>query len=191
MAHDLCQVTVRTVRGESERQVYRVAVPPGDLRAVHDPFFDKRVMEPDTRALSYQPPGDVRGRGFPLVLDVRLVGHAQEQHRRAIQRLRVLVEKLRGPGHDIGGHPGVDLLGQLDERERVGQRALDLVRQVIRVNRDAVPADPGTWVERLEAERLSRRAPDRVPKIDTHLMADDRHLVDERDVYVTDGGLHS
>src|SRR6202021_2974851 len=72
-------------------------------------------------------------------------------------RLGVPVEQLRGAGGDVTGHPAVDLLGQLDEPERVAQRA-DLVGQVVGVDGDAVPADAWAGVERLEPERLGGRA---------------------------------
>jgi hypothetical protein len=46
------------------------------------------------------------------------------------------------------------------------------------------PPTPGPGVERLEAERLRRGAADDVPQLDPELVAEPRHLVDQRDVDV-------
>ena len=51
------------------------------------------------------------------------------------------------------------------------------------------PPTPGPGVERLEAERLGRRAADHVPQVDLELVAEPRHLVDQRDVDVPVGVL--
>ena len=118
-----------------------------------------------------------------------LVGDAEQQHAGAVQRLGVGVQQLRGAVHHVAGHPAVDLLRQLDEPERVVQLGPHLVGQVVRVDRDAVAADAGAGVERLEAERLGGGAPDRVPQVHAELVAEDRHLVDQRDVHVPVGVL--
>ena len=84
----------------------------------------------------------------------------------------------------------VDLLGQLDEAERVAERGADLVGQVVRVDRDAVPADarvrgrtPGSrrawWRRRAMTSHRSM----------SELVAEHRHLVDQRDVDVPVGVL--
>jgi hypothetical protein len=130
--------------------------------------------------------GDRAGRGLALVGDVLLVGHAEQQHAGAVDGLGVAVQQLGGALGDVAGHPAVDLLGELHEPERVAQRA-DLVGQVVRVDGDAVTADAGTGVERLEPERLGGRAPDRVVQVDAKFPAEDRHLVDQRDVHVPVG----
>ena len=51
------------------------------------------------------------------------------------------------------------------------------------------PPTPGPGVERLEPERLGRRAADDVPQVDAELVAEPRHLVDQRDVDVPVGVL--
>jgi len=52
-----------------------------------------------------------------------------------------------------------------------------------------VAADPGSRIEDLEAERLGAGAPDRVPQVDAQLVAEDGHLVDQRDIDVAVGVL--
>ena len=52
-----------------------------------------------------------------------------------------------------------------------------------------MPADAGTRVERLEAERLGGRRVDDVPQVDAELLAEHGHLVDQRDVHVPVGVL--
>ena len=83
----------------------------------------------------------------------------------------------------------VDLLGELDEPERVAQRGPHPVREVVGVDRDAVSAHPGPGVEGLEAERLGPGALDHVPQVDVQLVAELRHLVDQCDVDVPVGVL--
>jgi hypothetical protein len=156
--------------------------------AVHLPCGHVRIVIADGGAASAQPAGDRPGRRFPLVGDVPLVGHAEEQHPRAVDRLGVAVEQFGGAVGDITGHPAVDLLGQLDEPERVAERT-HLIGQVVGVDGDAVAADPGPGVERREAERLGGRAPDRVPQVHIQLTAEDGHLVDQGDVHVPVGVL--
>ena len=51
------------------------------------------------------------------------------------------------------------------------------------------PPTPGPGVERLEAERLGGGAVDRVPQVHAELVAEDRHLVHQRDVDVPVGVL--
>ena len=146
------------------------------------------IVVGDRGAAGAQLAGDRPGRRFPLVGDVPLVGHAEQQHPRAVDRLGVAVEQFGGAFGDVAGHPAVDLLGQLDEPERVAERA-DLIGQVVGVDGDAVAADARARVERLEAERLGGRAPDRVPQVHVQLAAEDRHLVDQGDVHVPVGVL--
>ena len=63
------------------------------------------------------------------------------------------------------------------------------MREVVRVDRDAVPADARTRSEGLEAERLGLGAVDDVPDVDPQLVAEARHLVDQGDVDVPVGVL--
>ena len=56
-------------------------------------------------------------------------------------------------------------------------------RQVERVDRDAVPAQAGAGVERLEAERLGLRRLDHLPDVDAHPVVEDLQFVDQGDVH--------
>ena len=160
----------------------------GDGLPVDLPVRHVRVVVADHGAAGQQLAGQRPGRRFPLVGDVTLVGHPEQQDLGPVDRLGVPVEQLGGAVGDVAGHPAVDLLGQLDEPERVAQRA-DLVGQVVGVDGDAVPADARAGVERLEPERLGGRAADRVPQVHVQLAAEDGHLVDQGDVHVPVGVL--
>ncbi len=83
---------------------------------------------------------------------------------------------------DVGRHPRVDLTGELDE---AGGHAVlaGLPGQVERVDRDAVAAEPGARIERLEAERLGLGRLDHVPHVDAHPLEGDLQLVDQGDVH--------
>ena len=88
----------------------------------------------------------------------------------------------------MAGHRKVDVAGELDE-------AIDEVelagapRQVVRVDRDAVPAYPGTGREAHEPERLRGRRVDDLPDVEVHPLAQQGELVDERDVDVAEDVL--
>ncbi len=85
-------------------------------------------------------------------------------------------------------HREVDVAGELDE-------AVDEVelarppREVVRIDRDAVAADAGSRREAHEAERLRRRGVDHLPDVEAHPLAQQRELVDERDVDVAEDVL--
>ena len=89
---------------------------------------------------------------------------------------------------DVPRHREVDVAGQLDE-------AIDKVelarppRQVVRVDRDAVAADTWAGREPHEPERLGRGRVDDFPDVDAHPLAEERELVDERDVHVPEDVL--
>ena len=55
--------------------------------------------------------------------------------------------------------------------------------EVERVDRDAVPAQAGAGIERLEPERLGLRRLDHLPDVDPHPIEEDLQLVDQRDVH--------
>ena len=82
----------------------------------------------------------VRRRRVPGVLHVRLEGHAEDADLRALERALTIVERLGDEVDDVARHREVDVAGHLDE-------AVDEVelarapRQVVRIDRDAVPAD--------------------------------------------------
>ena len=116
------------------------------------------------------------------VVDVLLVGHAEEKNLRVLDRLAALVERVDDLADDPVGHVGVDLAGEFDE-PRVDAVLARLPRQVERVDGNAMAADAGAREVRREAERLGRRGADDFLNIDAHLVGDDLHLVDEADVH--------
>ena len=83
-----------------------------------------------------------RGPATPAVVDVGLVGDAEEVDARAAQRLRDAVQRVDGALDHVAGHPAVDVAGQLDE-PALEARLAGLPAQIERVDRDAVPASPG------------------------------------------------
>ena len=86
------------------------------------------------------------------------------------------------------GHRAVDVAGELDEPVA----EVELARapgEVVRVDRDAVPADARARPEGHEAERLGRRGVDDLPDVEAHPLAQQRELVDERDVHVAEDVL--
>src|SRR5450755_1085800 len=113
-----------------------------------------RIMVSNLSATGAQLPHDGRDRRLTLVRDVRLVRHTEQQHRRTIDRLGLGVEQLCRTAHDVAGHPIVDLLSQLHKAERVAALLRHLVREIVRVDRYAVPTDTGAGIERMESEWL-------------------------------------
>ncbi len=122
-----------------------------------------------------------RGR-LAQVVDVLLVGDAEDVHARAVHRLALGVERLHHAADHVLGHAAVDLPGQLDEA-RLEVVLLRLPRQVERVDGDAVAAEAGAGIERHEAERLRLGRVDHLPHVDVHPVAHQRELVHEADVH--------
>jgi len=142
---------------------------------------DQRVVHPDLGPSSREPREHVARRGLPVVGDVGLVGDTDAQHAGTLHRASVRVELLDDPRDDVVGHVDVDVLGEVDEAGRGAQLA-GTPREELRVEGDAVPADPGAGVEGLEAERLGRGGVDDLPDVDVEGVGELRELVDERDV---------
>ena len=82
----------------------------------------------------------------------------------------------------VDGCAGIHLAGQLDEARRHAVLAR-LPGEIERIDRNAVPAEPGPRIERHEAERLGLGCVDHLPDIDAHRgVKIDLELVDERDI---------
>ena len=134
------------------------------------------------RALLLEQADDVERRALAHVVDVALVRDAEDEDLAAVDRLAVGVQRLRDLLDDERRHLAVDLARQIDEARLVVQRP-HLPREVVRIERDAVPADARARRELHEAERLRRRGVDHFPHVDAELVADDRHLVHQADVH--------
>ena len=92
-----------------------------------------------------------------------------------------VVERALGLLQAEVGHLLVDLAGELDELGREVVLA-GLPGQVERVDRQAVAAHSGAWLEAHEAVGLGRGRVDDLPDVDAHAVGEHRHLVHERDV---------
>ncbi len=94
----------------------------------------------------------------------------------------MLVERLRRGRDHVVRHRGVDLAGELDEA-RVEVPLLRFPRKIERVHRDAVPAEAGSGIERLESEGLGLRCLDHFPDVDAHAQREQLQFVDQRDIH--------
>ncbi len=103
---------------------------------------DERIVERHLGAAIDQEPVDVDRRRLPGVIDVGLVGHAEEEDRRAVQALPPLVQRLHGLLHHVVRHGAVHLPGELDEAG-LEPVLLRLPGQVEGIDRDAMSAEPG------------------------------------------------
>ena len=84
---------------------------------------DVRVAEPHLGATRRQPVGNVHRRALTPVAGALLVGQAEQQHPAAVDRLALAVQHRRHPVVHVVGHVLVDVVGQLDEPERVARGA--------------------------------------------------------------------
>ncbi len=125
---------------------------------------------------------DLQGRRLAQIADAGLVGDADDRDLRPAHCLGVAVERVGHPLDAEVGHLLVDLAGELHERG--GHVVLArLPGQVERVHRQAVAAHPGPGAEGHEAVGLGVGGLDHLPHVDAHPVAEDRQLVDERDVH--------
>jgi hypothetical protein len=85
------------------------------VRLVEPDFVDEGVVVADDGALRAQPVDDREGRRLAHVVDVALVGHADDEHPRAVERLALAVEAVGDELDDVLRHPRVDLFGEPDE----------------------------------------------------------------------------
>lgn len=101
---------------------------------------DVRVVVLHPGALPLEEADDLQGRRFPLVVDVFLVGDAQDQDPRAAKGSALGGQNLERLVDDALGYLGVDLAGQLDEL-RLGVHIPSLPGQVEWIDWDAVTAE--------------------------------------------------
>ena len=181
---------VRRMVGDDQHAVARRQVLLGQLPAGHPQVGvvshrrqrgDVRVVVLDLGPLVQQQLHQLEAGRLARVVNVLLVGHAQQSDLAPLDRLAPVVERVGDPGDDVGGHRGVDLAGQLDEPGGQPVLAGD-PGQVERVDRDAVATQPGAGIEGLEAERLGPGRLDHLPDVDPHAGVDHLQLVDQGDV---------
>src|SRR5687767_11039957 len=83
------------------------------------------------------------------------------------RRRAPLVQCLRDQADDVAGHGEVDVAGELDEA--VGEIELaGTPGEVVRIDRDAMPAHTRAGRESHEPERLGRRRVDDLPDVEAH-----------------------
>src|SRR5438094_497343 len=141
-----------------------------------------RVGRPDVGSEVEQALRHDEGRRLAGVAGVALVGEPEQQYPAATECPLFAVERHHHATHDIVGHVVVDVVGQLDEAERLAQAAAHPPRQVARVDRQAVAPRTGPGSEPEEAERLGRRRLDRLPHVDAEVGGEHGQLVDDGDV---------
>ncbi len=129
---------------------------------------------------------DVQSRAFAVIVDIRFIGDAENEHLGAVHRGLIAVEDLHGAVDDILRHAGVDFAGGLDQAGVIVELA-GLPGKVKRVERNAVAAESRSRIKRLKAVRLCFGRVDHVPDIDAHTVADDRHFVREADIDIAVG----
>ena len=125
---------------------------------------------------------------FARIVDVWLVGDAQEEDRRAIHRLLMPVEGKGDFIHHAIGLKVIDLAGRIDHRE-VEVEPLGDILEVERIKWDAVSTNPRPRIESLEAIGLGFGCLDHFPDIDLHFPRKERKLIDERNVHEPVGVL--
>src|SRR6185369_895648 len=94
----------------------------------------------------------------------------------------LVVESIRNELDHMLGHPRIDFLRETDEA-RIETVLPRLPREIVRIERNAVTANPWTGIKRHEAERLGRRRANHFPCVDVERVTESRHLVCHADVY--------
>src|SRR5438270_1869991 len=124
-----------------------------------------------------------RGR-FAQVVNVSLVGDAEYQHLRAIDRLLRAVQRRAYRTNNVIRHRRVHLAQKLDEA-RVKVELLRFPGEIKRIDRDAMSAKSRAGIKRMEPKRLCRSRLDDFPNIDAHAQTKLLQLVDHRYVHTT------
>ena len=148
----------------------------------------ERIVVDHVGTIGGEKPDDVQGRGFPDIVDVPFVRDAEHQDAGAVHGLLTGVQGGPDFAHHELGHLGVDLRSELDETRPVVERA-HLPRQIVGVDRDAVPSEPGSGCELHEAEGFRGRRFDHLPHVHVEPIGDERNLVHESDVHGPEGVL--
>src|SRR6516165_6779420 len=156
-------------------------------RAWHE--RNKGIVKVHAAAALFDELDELEGGAFPQVVDVLLVGDADEQDIGAVEPAvgRAVERRAQALDHEAR-HGIVDLAGELDEAGRNLELAR-LPREIERVDWDAVPAETRSRIEGHVAEGLCLRRLDHLPDIDPHGAVDELQLVDESDVDRTEDVL--
>ena len=181
---------VRGHHDEHVRPVEQRVQPDTHVDAAHvvTEAFDQRVVVAELRAAIEDQRQDGTGRRVAGIHDVRLERDAQHAHARALERLAAVVESLGHQVHHVARHGEVDVPGELDE----ALREIELPGtpgEVVRVHGDAVAANARARGEAHETEWFRGGGVDDLPHVEAHSLAQQRQLVDERDVDVAEGVL--
>ncbi|MCG3163257.1 MAG: hypothetical protein JMDDDDMK_04642 [Acidobacteria bacterium] len=144
-------------------------------------LFDVRIVELHVGAERLQFLDDAQRGAFAHVVNVTFVSYAHDQNLRSVDRLAMIVESTRHQINHVIGHARIDFLGQRDESrlEAVHPR---LPRQVMRVERDAMPADARPRIKRHESEWFGRRRRDHFPGVNAQRVAEPRQFIHQTDV---------
>src|SRR5678815_3495686 len=130
-----------------------------------------RVMIIHACSLLLEHADDIECRALTHVVDVLLVRNAEHEYAAAVHRFAVCIQRLRNALDYERGHFTVDLARKIDKPRLVVERA-HLPREVVRIERNAVPANSRPRSELHEPERLGSGCLDHFPDIYAELVAD-------------------
>jgi len=139
------------------------------------------VVVGDDGALVSEEFDDGEGRRLAEVVDVALVGEAEDEDFRSLDGLALVVESGGDVVDDEVGHAGIDFAGEFDEAGAEVE-LLGFPGEVEGIDGDAMASEAGAGVEGLEAEGLGFGGVDDFVDVDAHAHAELLELVDERDV---------
>src|SRR5215203_133378 len=148
-------------------------------------FLELRDVRVEVRhlcTLRLEQSNDVECRTLADIFDVSLVRDTQHQHRCALHCLALAIQRLGQLTHPEHRHLGVQLSSQIDE-PRLVVESPHLPREIVRIDWDAVPAEPRPREKLHEAEWLGGRSFDDFPYVHPELVAQDCHLVYKPDMH--------
>ncbi len=118
---------------------------------------------------------------FTDIIDIGLVRDAEHEDARATDGLGNLVQRFGHARDDITWHLRVDLASEFDELGRIAG-LFGFPGEIERVDRDAVPAEAGSGVERLKPERLGGGGVNDFPDVNAEAVEDDLEFIDQCDI---------
>ena len=147
-----------------------------------------RIMIGDIGSSLLEQRDDIQCWRFADVVDVRLVGDADDENVGALDALLLFVECSSDLVYNMLRHGGVDLAGELDEAGLV-VKGLHLPGEVVRIERDAVATDAGSGIEGHETEGFAGGGLDDLPDIEPEPVAHQGGFIGEGDVDRAEGIL--